>query len=81
MRTLSSLAAFVSLILTVAFVPIIGGVLFAMVFFGLFLLALVGVLGGLEDRTVRQHNPSLNPRGWRDGSSAVDAHDQRRIAN
>ena len=80
MRTLSSLAAFVSLILTVAFVPI-GGVLFAMVFFGLFLLALVGVLGGLEDRTVRQHNPSLNPRGWRDGSSAVDAHDQRRIAN
>lgn len=59
MRTLSSLTAVVSLILTVVFIPIVGGVLFAMVFFGLFLLALVGVLGGLEDRTVRQHNPSM----------------------
>jgi hypothetical protein len=52
-----------------------------MVFFGVFLLALVGVLGGLEDRTVRQHSPSLNPRGWRDGSSAVDADDQRRVVD
>jgi hypothetical protein len=69
MRTLSSLTAVVSLILTVVFIPIVGGVLFAMVFFGLFLLALVGVLGGLEDRTVRQHNPSMNPREWRDGRS------------
>ena len=67
MRTLSSLAAVVSLILTVAFIPIVGGVIFAMVFFGLFLLALVGVIGGLEDRTVRQRNPSMNPREWRDG--------------
>jgi hypothetical protein len=67
MRTLSLLAAVVSLILTVAFLPIIGGVLFALVFFGLFLLALVGVLGGVEDRTVRQHNPSMNPREWREG--------------
>ena len=69
MRTLSSLTAVVSLILTVVFIPIVGGVLFAMVFFGLFLLALVGVLGGLEDRTVRQHNPSMNPREWRDSRS------------
>lgn len=68
MRMLSSLVAVVSLFLTVAFVPLVGGVLFAMVVFGLFLLALVGVLAEQEDRTVRQHNPSMNPRGWRDGS-------------
>jgi hypothetical protein len=68
MRTLTSLVAVVFLILTVAFIPVVGGVLFSMVFFGLFLLALVGVLSGLEDRTVRQHNPSNNPREWRDGS-------------
>jgi hypothetical protein len=68
MRTLSSLAAVVSLILTVAFIPVVGGVLFAMVFFGLFLLALVGVLGGLGNRTVRQRNPSMNPSEWRDGA-------------
>jgi MFS superfamily sulfate permease-like transporter len=68
MRMLSSLVAVVSLFLTVAFVPLVGGVLFAMVAFGLFLLALVAVLAEQEDRTVRQHNPSMNPRGWRDGS-------------
>ena len=68
MRTLTSLVAVVSLLLTVAFIPVVGGVLFSTVFFGLFLLALVGVLSGLEDRTVRQHNPSMNPREWRDGS-------------
>jgi hypothetical protein len=67
MRTLSSLVAVVSLILTVAFIPVVGGVIFSMVFFGLFLLALVGVVGGVEDRTVRQHNPSMNPWEWRDG--------------
>ena len=116
MRTLSSLAAFVSLILTVALVPNKGGGLVAKVLLGRDRRAQVGVrhgagrgraaaergvgqprlerlaapaaraheeqrVGGLEDRTVRQRNPSLNPRGWRDGSSAVDAHDQRRIAN
>jgi hypothetical protein len=67
MGTLSSLVAVVSLILTVAFIPVVGGVVFSMVFFGLFLLALVGVVGGVENRTVRQHNPSMNPREWRDG--------------
>jgi len=65
MRTLSSLVAVVSLILTVAFIPVVGGVIFSMVFFGLFLLALVGVVGGVEDRTVRQRNPSLSPTEWR----------------
>jgi hypothetical protein len=67
MRTLSSLVAVVSLILTVAFIPVVGGIIFSMVFFGVFLLALVGVLSGGRDRTVRQHNPSMNPREWRDG--------------
>jgi hypothetical protein len=68
MRTLSSLVAVGSLFGAVAFVPILGGILFAFVLFGLFLLALVGVIGGLEDHSVRQHEPAMDPRGWRDGS-------------
>jgi hypothetical protein len=36
-------------------------------FFPLFLLAFVGVLAGLEDRTVHQHNPSMDPNAWGDG--------------
>ena len=36
--------------------------------FGLFLLALAGVLGELRNRTARQHNPSMNTRRWRNGS-------------
>ena len=44
-----------------------GSVLFAPFFLGLALLALTGVLGGLGDRSVRQHNPPMNPRGWRGG--------------
>jgi hypothetical protein len=46
--------------------PVIGGVVFAAVLFGLFLLALVSVLAGV-DRRVRQHDPPLDPRGWRSG--------------
>ena len=57
-----------ALFLTVAALPVVGGVLFALFLFGLFLLALVGVLAGLEDRTVCQHNPEMNSRRWRDGS-------------
>jgi hypothetical protein len=54
---------------TFASLLVIGGVVFALFLFGpLFLLALVGVLAGLEDRAVRQHNPSMNPREWREGS-------------
>ena len=69
MRTLSSLVAAVFLFVTFASLLVIGGVVFALFLFGpLFLLALVGVLAGLEGRTVRQRNPSLNPREWRDGS-------------
>jgi hypothetical protein len=48
---------------------VVGGAAFALLlFFPLFLLALLGVMAGLEDRTVQQHNPSMNGREWRDGS-------------
>jgi hypothetical protein len=60
--------AVAALFLTAVTIPVLGGVLFAFLFFGVFLLALVGVLAGLADRNVRQHNPSMNPRRWRDGS-------------
>jgi hypothetical protein len=60
--------AVVALLLTVATLAVPGGVLFTPFLFGLFLLALVGVLGRLEDRTVRQHDPALDPRRWRNGS-------------
>jgi hypothetical protein len=60
--------AVATLLLTVAALAVLGGALFAPFLFGLFLLALVGVLGGLKDRTVRQHNTVLDPRRWRDGS-------------
>jgi hypothetical protein len=68
MRTLSSTVAVGSLILAAALVPVIGGVLTAVFLVGLFFLALVGVLSGVEDRTVRQRNPTMDPRRWRDGS-------------
>jgi hypothetical protein len=58
-----------ALFLTAASLVVVGGAAFALlVFFPLFLLALVGVLAGLEDRSVRQRSPSLNPWRWRDGS-------------
>jgi hypothetical protein len=60
--------AIAALFLTVATVPVVGAALFTLVLIGLFLLALVGVVGSLENHTVRQHNPAMNPRGWRDGS-------------
>jgi hypothetical protein len=60
--------ALAALLATVATIPIIGGVLFGAAALGLFLLALVGILGGLEDRTVRQHGGVRDPQGWRNGS-------------
>jgi hypothetical protein len=67
MRTLSSLVAVISLLLTAASLMVIGGVVFALLlFFPLF--ALLGVFAGLEDRTVRQHNPSMDGTKWRNGS-------------
>jgi hypothetical protein len=68
MKMLLSLVAVVSLFGAVALVPIYGGVLFAFFLFGGFMLALVGVIGGQEDRTVRQHDPSMDPTRWRNGS-------------
>jgi hypothetical protein len=63
-----SLVAVSSLILAVAFAPVIGAALLVLLFLGLFLLAMVGVFMGVEDRTVRQHDPVLDPKRWRNGS-------------
>jgi hypothetical protein len=52
----------------VAVLLVPGGVLFAPLLLEAALLALTGGLGGLENRTVRQHEPPMNPTGWRDGS-------------
>ena len=68
MRVFSAFVAVACLLVTVALLPLPGGVLFAMFSFGLFLLALGGVFAGLENRTVRQHDASTDPRGWRDDS-------------
>jgi hypothetical protein len=67
MRMISSLVAIGSLFLAVAFVPVIGAALIVLLLFGVFLLALVGVFSGLENRTVRQHEPVLDGRRWREG--------------
>jgi hypothetical protein len=64
-----ALIAVASLALTAAsLLAIPVGVVFAPFTFGLFLLALVGVLGGVENRTVRQHDPRLDSESWRNGS-------------
>jgi hypothetical protein len=67
MKVLLTLVSIAALFGAVAFVPIYGGVLFAFILFGLFLLALVGAIGEQEDRTVRQHDWVADPRGWRHG--------------
>jgi hypothetical protein len=42
-------------------------VIFALfLFFPLFLLALASLVNTVEDRSVRQHNPTMDPRGWRE---------------
>jgi hypothetical protein len=64
---ISSLVAIGSLFLAVAFVPVVGAALIVLLLFGVFLLALVGVFSGLENRTVRQHEPVLDGRRWREG--------------
>jgi hypothetical protein len=60
--------AVLSLLGAAASLLVPGGVLLAPVLLGGALLALTGGLGGLEDRSVRQHDPPMNPKGWRDGS-------------
>ena len=65
---MSAFVVVASLVVTVALLPVPGGVVFAPFSLGLALLALVGVLTGVEDRTVRQRDPAMKPRGWRDNS-------------
>jgi hypothetical protein len=54
--------AVLSLLGAAASLVVPGGVLLAPVLLGGALLALTGGLGGLEDRSVRQHDPQMNPR-------------------
>jgi hypothetical protein len=68
MRTLSRLVAVGSLFGAVALTPVIGGVLFAFVLLGLFLLTLAGVMAGIEDHSVRRPDPVMDPTRWRNGS-------------
>ena len=66
---LMAFLATVALSLTAVSLFVIGGALFALfLFFPLFLFGLVGVLAGLGDRTVQQHDPAMDGRRWRDGS-------------
>ena len=67
MRTFSALIAIGSLLGAIVFVPLIVGVLLSLILVGAFLLAIVGVLDGLDDHTVVQHEPSMDPTGWRNG--------------
>jgi hypothetical protein len=64
MRAVSSFVAVTSLFQVVTLLTVVGGAIFAWSCSPLFLLALVGVLTGLEDRTVHQHNPSMDPNAW-----------------
>jgi Sec-independent protein secretion pathway component TatC len=58
-----------TLFLAAASLLVLGGALFALfLFFPLFLLGLLGVFAGLEERTVRQRSPSMDARRWRDQS-------------
>jgi hypothetical protein len=67
MRTMSALVSILALLGAMAMVPLIGAVLISAVLVGLSLLALVGVFSGVEDRRVEQHDPALDPVGWRRG--------------
>lgn len=65
MRSVSATIAIVSLVGVIVMAPIYGAALFMLLLFGLFLLALVGVLSGVDDRSVPQHDPAMDPKGWR----------------
>jgi hypothetical protein len=65
---MAALIAVLSLLGSLALLLVPGGVLLVPFTLGGFLLALTGVLGGLENRTVVQHDPEMNPRRWRDGA-------------
>jgi hypothetical protein len=59
--------AVLSLVLSLALLLVPGGVLLVPFTLGGFLLALAGVLGGLESHTVSQHDAAMSPRSWREG--------------
>jgi hypothetical protein len=74
MRTVSAAVAVLALFLSFAFPLVLGGVIFALfLFFPLFLLSMAGVLDTVEDRTVRQHDPSMDPSGWRRSAARTEA--------
>jgi hypothetical protein len=55
-----------SLVLAVASLLVVGGAVFALaLFFPLFALALAAVIARTDD-TVRQRNPSMDAKAWRD---------------
>jgi hypothetical protein len=67
MRTASAAVAVFALFLSITFPLVLGGLIFALLlFFPLFLLALASVVDTVEDRSVRQKNPTMDPRGWRE---------------
>jgi hypothetical protein len=68
MRTISAVVAVFSLFTAVALVPAVGGILIGAVLVGLFGLALTGVLASLDDTTVPQRNPDMDPTRWRNGT-------------
>jgi hypothetical protein len=68
MRTVFATIAVLSLFTAVALVPVLGGVLIGATLVGVAGLALTGVLAGLEDTTVAQRNPEMDPTRWRDGA-------------
>lgn len=55
-----------ALILTVATLPVLGGVLLAPFLLGLAVLALTGVLAGRTDGSVERRETRLDPCAWRD---------------
>jgi hypothetical protein len=65
---MSVVIALGSLFTSIALLLVPGGILFAPFVLGISALAFVAVLGSVGDRTVREHTPTLNPRGWREGS-------------
>jgi hypothetical protein len=65
MKTVTSLVTVGSLFTAAALLPLVGAALFAAVLFGLSLLALVGAIGSAGEQVVAQHNPSMDPTGWR----------------
>ena len=65
MKTVSSIVAVGSLFTAAALLPLVGAALFAALLFGLSLLGLVGLVGSTGDQVVEQHNPSMDPTGWR----------------